>query len=121
MFDASTMVYFRKHLDEVTLMTINEKTLDAYLKEQTKETEASKSKDDDDSDSNCGSFVLDTHVLHNRSSIHPTDTEFTICEENQWKKPPTYHRFTTRSFIYPLSVVRRKHVNGSILQKISCF
>lgn len=117
-FDASTMVYFRKRLDEVTLMAINEKILAAHLKEQSEEKETSKYKDDDDaSDSNGGTLILDATCAPQQIK-YPTDTELlndvrthaeniidTICEENELKKPRIYRRKAREVY---LAVVCRK-------------
>ncbi|MGX6980278.1 IS5 family transposase [Vagococcus elongatus] len=111
-FDSSTMVYFRKRLDETTLIEINEKIIVAN-------TPAEKQDDlhDDDDDSNSGTLVLDATCAP-QNIKYPTDTELlndarthaetivdVVCKENKLKKPRVYRRIARKVY---LNVVRRK-------------
>ena len=96
-FDASTMVYFRKRLDETTLIEINEKIL-----------VFNKKKDDKDNDShddfNSGTLILDATCAP-QNIKYPTDTELlndarthaekiidVVCEEKKLKNPRVYRK-----------------------------
>ncbi|MDR1473918.1 MAG: transposase [Lactobacillales bacterium] len=68
-FDASTMVYFRKRLDEVTLAEINEKIL------RHNETEKILNNDNnDDNTPNSGTLIVDATCAP-QNIKYPTDTE----------------------------------------------
>lgn len=90
-FDASTMLYFRKRLDETTLIEINEKIL-----------VFNKKKDDKDKNShddfNSGTLILDATCAP-QNIKYPTDTELlndtctdaekiidVVCEEKKTEK-----------------------------------
>lgn len=109
-FDASTMVYFRKRLDETTLIEINEKIL-----------VFNKKKDDKDNDShddfNSGTLILDATCAP-QNIKYPTDTELlndarthaekiidVVCEGKKLKKPRVYRKKARRVY---LGIVRRK-------------
>ena len=108
-FDASSMVHFRKRLDETTLMEINEKII-AFNTPPKKETH-------DDDDSNSGTLILDATCAP-QNIKYPTDTELLndarthsetiiddLCTENNLKKPRVYRRVARKVY---LNVVRRK-------------
>lgn len=118
-FDASTMVYFRKRLDAVTLIEINEKIsakISAYALAKTEE------KPDDDHDDpndpgNKGTLFLDATCAPQKIK-YPTDTELLnearthaeeivdeICEATGFAKPRMYRKTARKVY---LSVVRRK-------------
>ena len=107
-FDATSMVHFRKRLDETTLIEINEKII-AF------NTQAEE--DHPDNDSNSGTLILDATCAP-QNIKYPTDTELlndarthaesiidAICEENQLKKPRVYRKKARQVY---LNVVRRK-------------
>lgn len=110
-FDASTMVYFRKRLDEVTLMDINEKILNYNEKKQERTDK------DDDHDNHSGTLILDATCAP-QNIKYPTDTELLndarthaetivdiICQTQGLKKPRIYRRIARTVY---LSIVRRK-------------
>jgi len=101
-FDASSMVHFRKRLDEITLIEINEKIIAFNTRAEKKST----NKDDDDS--NSGTLILDATCAP-QNIKYPTDTELlndarahseiiidAVCEENQLKKSRVYRRMRVR-------------------------
>ncbi|MGM0110040.1 IS5 family transposase [Enterococcus sp. DIV0187] len=121
-FDASSMVHFRKRLDETTLIEINEKII-AF---NTRAEKMSTNKDDHDDDgSNSGTLILDATCAP-QNIKYPTDTELlndarthseiiidAVCEENQLKKPRIYRRMARKVY---LNVVRRKKKNKKWLR-----
>lgn len=109
-FYASTMVYFRKRLDETTLIEINEKILVFNKKKADKDN-------DSHDDFNSGTLILDaTCALQNIK--YPTDTELlndarihaekiidVVCEEKKLKNPRVYRKKSRRVY---LGIVRHK-------------
>lgn len=68
-FDASSMVYFRKRLDETTLIEINEKKLTFNAKPEKENSD----KNGLDDDSNSGTMILDATCAPQYIK-YPTDT-----------------------------------------------
>lgn len=104
------MVHFRKRLDEITLMEINEKIIDFITRTEKKTTV----KDDD---ANSGTLILDATCAP-QNIKYPTDTELlnharihsekiihAVCQENKLKKPRVYPRVAHKVY---LNMVRRK-------------
>lgn len=121
-FDATSMVHFRKRLDETTLIEINEKII-AF------NTQAEEDHPDDDS--NSGTLILDATCAP-QNIKYPTDTELlndarthaesiidAICEENQLKKPRVYRKKARQVY---LNVVRRKKKlkSGYVRKFVNC-
>ena len=113
-FDPSTMVHFRKRLDEETLMKINEK-ISALLIDS-----SASMKDNDNSDdgsNNSGTLILDATCAP-QNIKYPTDTDLlndarvraermidAVCNDNSLTKPRTYRRMARKEY---LKVVKRK-------------
>lgn len=107
LFDASPMVYFRKRLDAITLIEINEKII-VYNQKSEKER---------DDDSNSGTLVLDATCAP-QNIKYPTDKEIlnearthtekiidAICDDNYLEKPRMYRKKARQVY---LSIVKRK-------------
>ncbi|MFD0898313.1 MULTISPECIES: IS5 family transposase [Loigolactobacillus] len=123
-FDASTMVYFRKRLDAVTLATINEKIIAANSKPT--KTVTDKQDDHSDDDHNSGTLILDATCAP-QNIKYPTDTELlndarthlekiidVACADNGWTKPRIYRRKARQVY---LAIVRRKRKGQKWLRK----
>lgn len=127
-FDSSTMVYFRKRLDAVTLTEINEKITE-YALAKDKENQDNDNDTDDDTDSNdsgnAGTLILDATCAPQKIK-YPTDTELLnearthaekmvddICETNGFSKPRMYRKKARKDY---LSIVRRKRKSAKWLR-----
>ncbi len=123
-FDSSTMVYFRKRLDAVTLTEINEKITDYALVKENRDND-----NDDDTDSNdsgnAGTLILDATCAPQKIK-YPTDTELLnearthaekmvddICETSGFSKPRMYRKKARKDY---LSIVRRKRKSAKWLR-----
>ena len=118
-FDSSTMVYFRKRLDEETLMKINEK-ISTLLIDTTEDSD-----NNDDESNNSGTLILDATCAP-QNIKYPTDTDLLnnarvraekiiddVCNDNGLTKPRTYRRLAKKEY---LKVVKRKRKNKKWLR-----
>lgn len=125
-FDSSTMVYFRKRLDAVTLTEINEKIIDYALAKENQDNDNDTDDDTDSNDSgNAGTLILDATCAPQKIK-YPTDTELLnearthaekmvddSCDTNGFTKPRMYRKKARKDY---LSIVRRKRKSAKWLR-----
>lgn len=125
-FDSSTMVYFRKRLDAVTLTEINEKIIDYALAKENQDNDNDTDDDTDSNDSgNAGTLILDATCAPQKIK-YPTDTKLLnearthaekmiddICDTNGFSKPRMYRKKARKDY---LSIVRRKRKSAKWLR-----